>query len=182
MIPADLDAVLDRRGSYCRDGFLLAKEVIAASGRSLRRGDRRSWTFLFRTPIPVEEGLRSIIRDGLRPMSIRNTSVPLGGSTMRIHPDLVFGDCAAVGDVKYKIDKPEWDRGDLYQVVAFATGAGVETAVLVDFRRPDIGVLDPVWFDQVKVSNVSWPTDPDLSPGEAASTFVTELKAALSDP
>lgn len=180
--PTDLNAVLDRRSSYYHDGFLLAKEVIAASGRSLRRGERRSWTFLFRTPIPVEEGLRSIIRHGLRPVAVRNTSVALGGTTMRVHPDLVIGDLAAVGDVKYKTDRPGWDRGDLYQVVAFATAAGVETAVLVDFRRPDAGGLDPVWFDGVKVSNVSWPTDPALSPGEASTTFVTELKAALGDP
>jgi hypothetical protein len=182
MIPTDLDAGIDRRSSYYRDGFLLAKEVIAASGRSLRRGDKRSWTFLVRTPIPVEEGLRSIIRDGLGPMSVRNTSVVLGGTAMRVHPDLVFGDRAAVGDVKYKTDRPDWDRGDLYQVVAFATAAGVETAVLVDFRRPDIGALDPVWFDQVKVSNVSWPTDPDLSPDEAAATLIGEIKAVLGAP
>ncbi len=182
MAPADLDAVIDRQSSYYRDGFLLAKEVIAASGRSLRRGDRRSWTFLFRTPIPVEEGLRSIIRDGLHPVAVRNTSVALGGTAMRVHPDLVIGDLAVIGDVKYKTDRPDWDRGDLYQVVAFATAAGVETVVLVDFRRPDVGVLDPVWFDKVRVSNVSWPTDSTRSPGEAATTFVTELKAAISDP
>jgi 5-methylcytosine-specific restriction endonuclease McrBC regulatory subunit McrC len=182
MSPTDLDAVVDRRSSYYRDGFLLAKEVIRASGRSLRRGSGRSWTFLFRTPIPVEEGLRSIIRDGLRPTSVRNTSVALGGSTMRVHPDLVFGDLAAVGDVKYKIDRSDWNRGDLYQVVAFATAAGVETAILVDFRRPSIAALSPIWFDQVKVSNASWPTDPALSPNEAAAMLVTELQATLGNP
>lgn len=123
MVLTDLDAVIDRKSSYYRDGFLLAKEVIAASGRSLRRGGRRSWTFLFRTPIPVEEGLRSIIRDGLLPVAVGNTSVALGGTTMRVHPDLIFGDLAAVGDVKYKTGGPDWDRGDLYQVVAFATAA-----------------------------------------------------------
>lgn len=179
MIPTDLDAVIDRRSSHYRDGLLLAKEVIAASGRSLRRGDRRSWTFLFRTPIPVEEGLRSIIRDGLRPVPVRNTSVTLGGTTMRVHPDLVFGDLPAVGDVKYKTDRSDWDRSDLYQVVAFATAAGVENAVLVDFRRSDIRAPGPVWFDQVKVSNVSWPTNPALSPDDAATTLIAELKAVL---
>jgi 5-methylcytosine-specific restriction endonuclease McrBC regulatory subunit McrC len=179
MTPADLDALIDRRSAYYCDGFLLAKEVIASSGRSLRRGDRKSWTFLFRTPIPVEEGLRSIIRGGLSPMAVRNTSVALGGTTMRVHPDLVFGNRIAVGDVKYKTDRSDWDRGDLYQVVAFATAAEVETAVLVDFRRPDVGTLEPVWFDRVKVSNVSWPTDPALSPREAATLFVVEIESAL---
>lgn len=182
ILPTDLDAVIDRRSSYYRDGFLLAKEVIAASGRSPQRGDRRSWTFLFRTPIPVEEGLRSIIRDGLRPVAIRNAAVALGGTALRVHPDLVIGDLAAVGDVKYKTDRLDWDRGDLYQVVAFATAAGVETAILVDFRRPDVDALDPVWFDKVKVSNVCWPTDPAIPPGEAATTFVAALMTALSDP
>jgi hypothetical protein len=182
MTPVDLDAAIDRRSSYYRDGFVLAKEVIAASGRSLRRGDRRSWTFLFRTPIPIEEGLQSIIRDGLKPVSVRKTSVALGGTTMSVHPDLVFDDYAAVGDVKYKTDRSDWDRGDLYQVVAFATAAGVETAVLVDFRRTAVGALDPVWFDQVKVSNVFWPTDLALSPGEAATALVEELKTALAGP
>ena len=179
MDPTDLDATLDRRSSYYRDGFLLAGEVIRASGRSLRRGNGRSWTFLFRTPIPVEEGLRSIIRDGLRPTSVHNTSVALGGSTMRVHPDLVFGDLAAVGDVKYKTDRSDWNRGDLYQVIAFATAAGVENAILIDFRRPSITALEPVWFDQVKASNVSWPMEPALPPNEAATMFITELKAAL---
>jgi 5-methylcytosine-specific restriction endonuclease McrBC regulatory subunit McrC len=182
MVPADLEATIERRSSYYRDGFLLAKEVIAASGRSLRRGDRKSWTFLFRTPIPVEEGLRSIIRDGLKPLAVRKTSVALGGTTKSVKPDLVFGDCAAVGDVKYKTGKLDWNRGDLYQVVAFATAASVQSAVLVDFRPPGTKTLEPVWFDQVKVSNVSWPADPTLSSEEAGVALVAQIKTALGIP
>lgn len=179
LVPTDLHAEIDRRSSYYRDGFLLAREVIGSSGRSLRRGDRKAWSFLFRTAIPVEEGLRSIIRERMEPISVDNPSMALGGTNMRVHPDLVFGDWAAVGDVKYKLDRLDWDRGDLYQVVAFAAAAGVKSAVLVDFRRPDIDALDPIWFDQIKISNVSWPTDPRLSPQEAAKTFVAQLDSAL---
>ncbi len=176
MTPADLNAPIDRRSSYYRDGLDLAKEVIAASGRSLRRGNQGSWTFLFRTAIPVEEGLRSIIQDELKPMSIGKRSVALKGSALRVYPDLVFGDSVAVGDVKYKVDRTDWDRGDLYQVVAFATAAGVKFAVLVDFRHPDLKPLDPVWFDQVQVSNVSWLTDPALTPDQAAKALVAKIR------
>lgn len=182
LVPSDLHTEIDRRSSYYRDGFLLAREVIASSGRSLRSGGTKAWTFLFRTAIPVEEGLRSIIREGMEWISVGNPSMALGGTAMRVHPDLVFGDWAAVGDVKYKLDRLAWDRADLYQVVAFAAAAGVESAVLVDFRRPDLGTLDPVWFDQIKISNVSWPTDPALSPREAARALVAQLDSALGAP
>ena len=62
---ADATAEVDRRTIYYSDALSLARQIMAATGRTLAAGDRRSWTFLFRTPTPVEAGIRTLVAESL---------------------------------------------------------------------------------------------------------------------
>ncbi len=179
MTPSDLAAEVDRGSTNYAEGILLAKEVIAATGRSLSAADAKTWTFLFRTAIPIEEGLRAILSEAFRPVPVRKSSFPIGGVSMRANPDLSFGGPSAIGDVKYKIGDGTWDRGDLYQLVAFATAAGVNTALLVDFRPDPRPPLPPLKFGDIDVLNASWRLIPEESPNGAAEKLVQEVGACV---
>jgi 5-methylcytosine-specific restriction endonuclease McrBC regulatory subunit McrC len=182
MTPADLTAQVDRSSAHYADGILLAKEVIASAGRSLSAGDAKTWTFLFRTAIPIEEGLRAILSEAFRPFPVRRSSFPIGAPSMRANPDLSFGAPAAIGDVKYKIGDGTWTRTDLYQLVAFAAAAGVKTALLVDFRPPSRPPLPALKFGDIAVLNASWPLLPGESPTAARDELVQEAADCLGLP
>jgi hypothetical protein len=179
MTPADLAAEVDRSSTHYGDGILLAKEVIAATGRSLSADDTKTWTFLFRTALPIEEGLRAILSEAFRPVPVLKSSFPIGGVSMRANPDLSFGDPAAIGDVKYKIGDGTWNRSDLYQLVAFAAAAGVNTALLVDFRPHTQPPLPSLKFGDIDVLNASWRLLPEKNPDAAREQLVQEVGACI---
>jgi hypothetical protein len=71
----------------------------------------------------------------------------------------VFGDGLAVGDVKYKVsNETDWTnwRSDLYQSLAFATAARVQSAVIVRFSEAPLTV-QPVESGDYSVAQLVWP-------------------------
>jgi 5-methylcytosine-specific restriction endonuclease McrBC regulatory subunit McrC len=177
----DLSVWVDRNNAHYGDGILLAKEVIAASGRALSKGQGAAWTFLYRTAIPIEEGIRAILTESLEPIPVHNRSFPLGDSSLRVNPDLVFGGVSAVGDVKYKLDRVKWDRGDLYQVVAFAAAAEAKMAILVDFKKDTAPACPPVRFGDIEVRNAFWRTGTGVSVESAKASLLAEVMAVLDE-
>jgi 5-methylcytosine-specific restriction enzyme subunit McrC len=172
----DLHCEPERRTSYYGDAALLARQIINGTGRSLLIGNDRVWTFLMRTPTPVEQGLRDVLRQALPPhLKPAKRQLALEGSKMTLNPDLVFGDTNAIADIKYKVSGSDWDRADLYEVVAFATGFRASDAAIVDFQagaksRPTVSV------GGVTVRHVAWPTR-DISPEAALADVAFEIVA-----
>ena len=114
----------------------LARNVLANARRTLTQGEEEVWTFLIRTPELVEAGVRNELRLRLSSsVDVRKGTIPLGGGTMTVAPDLVFGSIDAIGDVKYKLATARWLRSDLCEVVAFATAARTARACVVGFRH-----------------------------------------------
>lgn len=62
---------------------------------------------------------------------------------MTINPDLLFDRGIAVGDVKYKLLNAEWQRPDLYQITAFATGFRSSYGALFGFKV-GAGITPPI--------------------------------------
>jgi hypothetical protein len=142
-------------------------------------GARRSWTFLFRTPSPVEAGIRSLLASALADeVTVRNRKLPLHGSNLTINPDLVFEDPTprAIGDVKYKLASPEWDRPDLYEVVSFAAGYRVPRALVALFAEPGVKPLPSVAVGDHVVSPIAWSADALIAASEAAESFSTAVR------
>ncbi len=176
---SDAAVEIDRRTHYYTDALKLARQIVAATGRSLDAGSRRSWTFLFRTPIPVEVGIRAIITDALGDLvSVRKGRLPLTGANLTINPDLVLEDTEvrAIGDVKYKLLGAEWERPDLYEAAAFAAGYRVPQAVVALFAEPGTHPLPAVQIGDHLVRQVYWPADSSLSAEAARQQFAKQLR------
>jgi 5-methylcytosine-specific restriction enzyme subunit McrC len=164
-----LTAYTERRTAHYNDALLLARHLIAGTGRTLAAGPRKSWAFLIKTATPVEEGIRAVLAERLAgSVQVTKHRRQLHGSHMSITPDIVLSDDLAVADVKYKLVRHEWDRPDLYQVVAFAAGFKTGHASLIAFRKPSQLALPPVHVGDIRVAQLSWPATPGLEPSEAA--------------
>jgi len=185
LVAADRGAHTDRRTSYYADALLLARQIVTATGRTLEAGPQRSWTFLIRTPKPVEAGLCAVIRDGLQGQAVvgrgRKT---LKGSSVTVNPDLVFdtGDRRLIGDIKYKLMGPGWNRADLYEVVAFAAAYQVPRCALISFTVDNGMPLDPLGVGDFVVSDIRWDARPSTHPASAAQQLVAELQIWLDGP
>ena len=154
----------------------LAGHVLAATGRGIDAGEEHGHAFLIRTPDMAEEGLRQIASDALRgKTTVSKRTRFLVGSHHSLTPDLVFG-TRAIGDVKYKLWAGDWDRADLYQLVTFATGFGVHSALRVGFSpvRHDAA---PVTVGPVRAAVADWLCDATIDPVEAERMLAAQLRA-----
>lgn len=152
----------------------LARHVLAATGRGIEPGAEAGFAFLIRTPDMVEEALRRIVGSALEGRTaVSKRTRYLSGSHHSLTPDLSFGH-TAVGDVKYKVWAGDWDRGDLYQLVAFATGFRVREGLRVGFADAAHGNAD-VQVGEVRLSACDWAYG-SLSPIEAEEDLGVRLR------
>jgi hypothetical protein len=177
--PRDRSVMPDARTKHYRDAHQLALMVLSGSGMFLQQGAASLWTFLYRTPEPVEEGIRATLRRHLgHTWHITKKGKKLLGSKGRLlQPDLVFGDDFAVGDVKYQVTGGEISRPNLNQVTTFATGYGVRKAVVVAFGHIPLG--EYVQVGDVAVSGINWDTsvnDPTQSGVDLARRVASWLQ------
>nr|WP_090276609.1 hypothetical protein [Mycolicibacterium komanii]CRL70041.1 5-methylcytosine-specific restriction enzyme subunit McrC [Mycolicibacterium komanii] len=157
----------------------LAMLILNAGGVSMHEGAANMWTFLCRTPDAVEAGVRNTLSTRLSSTCpITKRGLQLAGDQKRtLYPDLLFGNTAAVGDVKYK-----WAsdglirRSDLNQVTTFATGYGVSKAAVIAFGPKEIG--EHVRIGPVEVNGFNWNTE--SVPGKAADDLAHHVAAWLS--
>lgn len=135
----DVRVGTDRRSGYYSDALLLAKALIDASYRSPTAGHSAAWSFLLPGPALVEDGLRNILAESLRPDFVVEKKAVDIGNGLRLNADLVFstraGTRLAVGDIKYKLLGNEWSRPHIYQAVTFAEGYGVSATAVLGFSK-----------------------------------------------
>ncbi|MFJ2757476.1 hypothetical protein ACIO3S_17875 [Nocardioides sp. NPDC087217] len=176
----DLRVTVTPRTAYYGDSLAIAKALLRGAARKLDAGGEVAWAFLIRTPEAIEAGIRTVLQNALAPsFEVEKRGLALLPSTKTLNPDLVFGD-VAVGDVKYKLQTSDWDTGDLYQAVAFATGFHVSEAAILTFSTGRPGHM-PLQVGDVRLSNFCWPADPSLAPEEAAERLVTEVRIWLAE-
>jgi 5-methylcytosine-specific restriction enzyme subunit McrC len=177
--PADFDTGPDRRTAHYEDAHSLARHVLRGVGRSLSHGEVPVWTFLLRTPELVEAGIRHVIKRAIPEHTLTKRGLRLPPTTMTLNPDLVFGTKLAVADVKYKMASTEWKRGDLYQVVTFATAYRVADAAIIEFQIPNGTPLPVLPLGDLNVHHLVWPADIHLTPLDAAGYLVASVQAWL---
>jgi 5-methylcytosine-specific restriction endonuclease McrBC regulatory subunit McrC len=177
MHPGDERVQLDRRTAYYRDALTLGRHILSSTGRSLDVGTQAVWTFLFRTPLLVERGIREVLRRRFGPQNVSKRKRRLGSSSLTLNPDLTIGHprTSAVADVKYKVSTTEWKRNDLYQAVAFAVGFRVRNAAIIEFVMPDGQCLEPVSVGDIVVRHLCWPADPNVPAAIAADALATDF-------
>jgi 5-methylcytosine-specific restriction endonuclease McrBC regulatory subunit McrC len=178
--PEDLNVAVERRNDWYADALTLARNIIIGQGRSLHAGPNSTWTFLFRTPDLIEEGVRQILQRTLPDWDVNKQSQIMRPSSLRLNPDLVVNNGFAIADIKYKLFGANWDRDDLYQAVAFAAGFRTLKAAVIGFSK--IGNLTPpeVQVGDFAVSPLMWKAHPDLEPENAATDLIEQMTSWLS--
>jgi 5-methylcytosine-specific restriction endonuclease McrBC regulatory subunit McrC len=181
--PSDLGATLDRRTAHYRNATSLARNIIRGIHRVLSHGEHLVWTFLIPTPLMIEVGLRRELARHLEgDIRVEKRSFALEGTSMRMNPDLVFGDVTAVGDVKYRIFGGDWSRADLNQIVAFAASAHTARGLVIGFHPTQTAPLPGVGVGDFRVSAVCWRADAELDPAVAAAELAAGVRDRLNIP
>ena len=170
--PSDLVAPSRNLRPMDRDAFYLAMEVLKSNGRSLSGGTSSSKSFLYKTPLFIERGLRQILNEGLSPIRVSNDGKVLLPTSLRVNPDLTIARPPFTADVKYKKVKDGWVRQDLAQAVFFAAAYKSPIAAVLSFGASEVS-LPVVPVGSIKVSSVLWRTD--IEPQLAANKIVSEF-------
>jgi 5-methylcytosine-specific restriction enzyme subunit McrC len=175
----DVRARVERVTGHYRDAVMLAHCVLGSSGRTLDDGSEPTWTFLMRTPEPVEAGVRSVLREHLGTRVLNKISIRLAEVDLPLNPDLVFENPPAVADIKYKTTSSKWKRQDLYQVVAYAVALRCRHTAVIEFHDGR-GVPPPaVCIGDISVTHFTWSSSPDVSPSEAAIRLSHDVESWL---
>ena len=180
--PHDTAETPDLRRHHYRDAHQLGLLVLGGAGLILSTGTTRSWTFLFRTPDAVEDGVRRLLKDGLHPTwAVGNRGKNLVANRNRsLNPDLVFGNAFAIGDVKYKKNSSgDIARAHLNQVVTFAVGYGAKQAAVISFGPKIVG--ERVQVGSVSVESVNWNVD-ETNPNDSGRLLVETVRNWLGKP
>jgi hypothetical protein len=179
-LPTPSDLVASRRNirPMDTDAFYLATEVLKSHGRTLSAGTSSSKSFLYKTPLFIERGLRQILQDGLRPIKVSNQGKQLSPTNLIVNPDLTIARPPFTADVKYKKVKDGWIRQDLAQAVFFAAAYNSPIAAVLSFGTSDVS-LPEVPVGDIKVSSVLWKID--IEPELAAEQIVKKFLAWVPD-
>lgn len=165
----DLRVTVDRVTASYSSVLPLALLVLGGCGIDAAHGGKVGSAFLVRTPELVEDGLRNVLVNGLSALSISKRRKYLGDSGLSMNPDLVFGSTVAVGDVKYRYLKQDWNRSDLNQIVAFATAFETGKAGSFGFVSSDTASTPcAVPVGTVRVSSFAWNAAPHADPAMSA--------------
>lgn len=176
----------DRRSRVCRltlaysQVLPLAQLVLEYGGVSTRIGACAGRAFLLRTPELIEDGIRRIIATGLDEFKVRKQRLFIGNSGVSMTPDLVFESGLAVGDVKYRYLRRDWDTANLYQVVAFSTGFGASHCAIFGFSAANgVGLPRELTVGGVAVKAFAWNAAIDMCPDESETKLVDEIRIWL---
>jgi 5-methylcytosine-specific restriction enzyme subunit McrC len=173
----------DRHARVCRltlaysRALPLARLVLEHGGVSTKVGSCEGRAFLLRTPELIEDGLRRIMASGLEEFEVRKQRLILEGSGVSMNPDLVFESGLAVGDVKYKYLKRDWDTSSLYQVVAFSAGFRASHCAILGFSAASRGELPrDVTVGGIAVKAFAWNVAVGAAPEESEARLLGEVR------
>ena len=176
LLHADRRLKPDRLSKNYTHPISLAHLILDGCGISLSDGKTQGTSFLLRTPEIIEDGLRSIIADGMPNIQVKKRRQMLGDSGISMNPDIVFGDRLAIADVKYKYFGRDWNRTDFNQVVAFATAFDSQRCALFGFvSEPIFPNAAIVKVGRVEATRIAWPIGSNASPEFVAQTMVEGL-------
>lgn len=191
----DLAVRLDRRMLRFQLALDFAKRLIAWGGAGLDVGSSSGNSFLLRTDLPLENGIRRVLIDGLRPIQVADSVSRRTISRnpyFSINPDLKFGvgrlgagtfvlgDGQVIGDVKYKIANTGWERADVAQISMFAAGFRSSAGVIVDFRETPNQRDLSMEMGSISIHKISWNASSGHDPEVEEADFVSRIREVVS--
>ena len=94
------------------------------------------------------------------------------GAPVGFYPDLEFDGGVAVGDVKYKLQGADWNRGDLNQIVTFVTASDCSDGAVFSFRDVERSPLPQLGVGSQRIRSIIWPVSEEIAPEVAAQQVV----------
>jgi hypothetical protein len=179
--PLDMTVEVERRTRHYDAPIRLARHILRHVGRHLAAGPDAAWSFLLRTPEMVERGILGVLADRLGPARVWKGHLQLPGSTLTFNPDQVFDGGRAIGDLKYKLSGGDWDRADLYEVIAFAEAYRAPRGLIIRFRKPGVPAAADLTVGSISVHEVTWVADPSVNPVDASSAVADEVADWLGE-
>jgi 5-methylcytosine-specific restriction endonuclease McrBC regulatory subunit McrC len=178
---SDLSVQIDRRTHRYADAVDLSCRVLGVVGTNVATGAQFGRTFLIPTPGLIEEGVRTVLRRSLAPVSVTKQGKVMDGDVyFSVNPDLVFANGVVTGDVKYKVATSTWNRGDVQQASMFAMGFSAIAAVITTFSCSEsIGDLT-MQLGDVELRRIVWDARADVVPSDAEDFFVAKVKSFLA--
>lgn len=181
---SDLKAVPQRNSKHYADALHFANQVVMKTGIELGIGESRAKSFLYKTPLLIEEGIRTIIKAGLAPVAVvkpkRVNLTSSTGKNISANPDIGISEMPLlVGDVKYKIQTKDWRRADLAQSVFFAVAYESPKSLIIDFENEESKPNGDLQVSQILVSALGWDARSDSDPEESAGKLIQEVRAWL---
>lgn len=136
------DVTFDRLNERYREAVALARLVLRHSSFETGRGSLRAAGFLMDMNQVFEDFVTRALREALGvPARVLRSGDEVGGlwldeaRRVRLKPDLSWwdrrGECAFVGDVKYKRAADGAPNADLYQLLAYATALDLPGGMLI---------------------------------------------------
>jgi 5-methylcytosine-specific restriction endonuclease McrBC regulatory subunit McrC len=181
---SDLKAVPQRNSKHYADALHFANQVVMKTGIELGIGESRAKSFLYKTPLLIEEGIRTIIKAGLAPVAVvkpkRVNLTSSTGKNVSANPDIGISEKPLlVGDVKYKIQTKDWRRADLAQSVFFAVAYESPKSLIIDFENEESKPNGDLQVSQILVSALGWDASSDADPEDSAGKLIEEVRAWL---
>jgi hypothetical protein len=177
----NLSEVLDLEDSplHYRAPLSLALSLLIGNGRALSDGNHAARSFLIRTPLLVESGIRRILQLDMAPTRIAKGGRQLVPTALRVSPDIEATEVPYTADVKYKVTASNWRRPDLAQAVFFATAYASPIAAVISFDRDGLKLPD-VPVGNVRVASLVWDISPGSQPLNSAKTLVSHFSSWLT--
>lgn len=174
----DLRVQVDRVSRAYARVVPLALLILRGCGLSTAMGHHTGRAFLVSTPELIEDGLRAVVAEAVAGVDVVKKRLLLGSTGLSMNPDLVFGEHIAVGDVKYRNLSALWDRGHLYQAVAFATAFRAAHALVLGFSKTQDSRLPlPTPVGGVTVTPLAWIAHDEEAPDRSAQRLRAQLSA-----
>ena len=183
---ADTKAVPRRNSIHYSDALHFANQVVMKRGLELGVGSSKAKSFLYKTPLLIEEGIRMIIKTGLAPVDVvkpkRVNMTSSTGKNVSANPDLGISEAPLlVGDVKYKVQTKDWRRSDLAQSVFFAVAYEAPKSLIIDFENEASKPNGDLQVSRILVSAIGWDASSSADPEESASKLVKDVKSWLGE-
>lgn len=182
--PQDFRAIPQRNSKHYSDALHFSNQVVMKNGVELGVGDSKARSFLYKTPLLIEEGLRRIIESGLAPVAVvkpRQKSLESStGKNVSANPDIgISENPLLVGDIKYKIQEKYWRRPDLAQSVFFAVAYEAPRSLIIDFENEKSEPNGDVKVSHIVVSAIGWDAREAALPEESSAKLIDHVKAWL---
>ncbi len=177
----DLGTHVDRRTSQYATAIDLCQRILAGVGVAVNSGAKSARTFLVPTPGLIENAILTLLASALIGVDVDKRTKQMAGDVyFSLNPDLVFNSGSVVGDVKYKMAKPKWNRSEVEQASMFATGFDASAAVIITFGKSEAVTDIGMQLGKLPIRRIVWSVGREIDPLEMERSVIDRVREFIA--